>query len=70
MVIHIGGTYSHSGMMDYPGLTIAEMHLGQFPNFKAGKSTSGQRFVQEQLILRSQCTGSEKLRLQNQLTNL
>ena len=25
------GTYSHSGMMDYPGFPISEMHLGKFP---------------------------------------
>ena len=61
---HTGGTYCHSGMMDYPRSPIAELHLGKFHdsvNFKAGKSTSGLRFVQEQQILRSPCTGSKKL---------
>ena len=38
-------------------------------NFKAGKSTSELRFVYEQPILRSPCSGSKKLRLLNQLTN-
>ena len=27
-----GGTYSHSGIMDYPRLPISEMHLGKFPD--------------------------------------
>ena len=27
---HTGGTYSHSGMMDYPRIPISEMHLGKF----------------------------------------
>ena len=39
-------------------------------NFKAGKSTSKLRFVWEQQILRSRCSGSKKLRFLNQLTNL
>ena len=34
-------------------------------NFKAGKSTSELRFVHEQPILRSPCSGSKKLRLPN-----
>ena len=39
-------------------------------NFKAGKSTSRLKCVQRQQILISQCSGSEKLRQQNQLTIL
>ena len=53
---HTGGTCCHSGMMEYPRSPITELHLGNFLtlwNFKAGKSTSGLRFVQEQQILRS-----------------
>ena len=38
-------------------------------NLKAGKSTSELRFVHEQPILRSLCSGSKKLRLPNELTN-
>ena len=32
MLHHTGGTYSHSGMMDYPRIPITEMHLGKFPD--------------------------------------
>ena len=32
MLNHAGGTYSHSGMMDYPRLPISEMHLGKCPD--------------------------------------
>ena len=32
MLNHIGGTYSHNGMMDYPRLPISEMRLGKFPD--------------------------------------
>ena len=39
-------------------------------NFKVGKSTSRMRNVQEQSILRSQCTGSKKLRLQKSTDEL
>ena len=39
-------------------------------NFKAGKSTSRLKYVRKQPILRWLCTGSKKLRLQSQLTNL
>ena len=73
MLNHTGGTYSHSGMMDNPRIPFTELNLGTFPtrwNFKAGKSTSGLRFVQEQPIFISPCTGSKKLKLQSQLTNL
>ena len=28
---HVGGTYSHGGMIDYPGFPISELHLGKFP---------------------------------------
>ena len=39
-------------------------------NFKAGRWTSELRFVFEQPILRSKSSGSKKLRLLNQVTNL
>ena len=32
MLNHTGGTYSHSGVMDYPRFQISEMHLGNFPD--------------------------------------
>ena len=68
-----GGTYTHSGVMGYPRLPISDMHLRNFLalwNFKAEKSTSRMKCAREQQILRSLCTGSKKLRLQSQLTNL
>ena len=70
---HTGGTWSHSGMMDFSRVPITEMHLGKFPdwNFEAGKSSSRLRFAQEQQqILGSLCIGTTKMRLQSQLTNL
>ena len=73
MLNHTGGTYSHCGVIDCPRNPISEMHLEKFLdlwNFKAGKSTSRMKFVQEQPILGSLCTGSKKLRLQSQLMNL
>ena len=30
MLNHTGGTYSHSGMMDYPRLPFSELNLGKF----------------------------------------
>ena len=30
---HTGGTYSHSGMIQYPRFPISELHLGNFPTF-------------------------------------
>ena len=60
---HTGGTYSHSGMIDYP----------RFPtpwNFKVEKSTSRLKLVRKQQILVSQCNGSKNLRKRNQLTIL
>ena len=72
MLNHTGGTYSHNCMMDYPRFPSPELHLGNFLtlwNFKAGKSTSRLKFVQEQQILRSLCIGSKKLRWQSELTN-
>ena len=27
-----GGTYSHSGVMDYPRIPISELHIGKFPD--------------------------------------
>ena len=32
MLSHTGGTYFHSGMMDYPGFPTSELHLGKFPD--------------------------------------
>ena len=32
LLIHIGGTYSHGGMIDYPRFPISELHLGKFPH--------------------------------------
>ena len=32
MLSHTGGTYSHSGMMDFPRTHIAKWNLGIFPN--------------------------------------
>ena len=29
---HIGGTYSHGGMMEYPRFPISELHLAKFPD--------------------------------------
>ena len=29
---HTGGTYSHSGMIDYPRFPISELHVGNFPD--------------------------------------
>ena len=72
MLNHTGGTYSHSGMMDDPRIPMTEWNLWNFLTlwiFKAGQSTSDLRFGYEQPVLRSQCTGSEKLRLPNQWKN-
>ena len=30
---HTGGTYSHSGVMDYPRIPFSELNLGKFPDF-------------------------------------
>ena len=35
---HTGGTYSHSGMMDYTRCPTSEMHLGRFPDSMEFKS--------------------------------
>ena len=32
MLSHTGGTYSHSGMMDYPRIPLSEWNLGKFPD--------------------------------------
>ena len=43
MLNNTGGTYSHSGLMDYPSIPITEWNLRKFLtlwNFKAGRSTS------------------------------
>ena len=32
MLNHDGGTYSHSGMMDYPRILFSELNLGKFPD--------------------------------------
>ena len=61
---HTGGTYSHCGVTDYTRFPISELHLENFLtpwNFKAGKSTSSPRYVQNQRIFRTLCTGSKKL---------
>ena len=53
--------------------SIAELNLGKFPDpmeFQAGRQTSELRFVWKQPILKWQCSGSKKLRSQNQLTDL
>ena len=73
MLYHAGGTYYHNGVMDYPRMPITERNLGKFltlRNFKSGTSTPELKFVCEQPIFRSKCSGSKKLRLLNQLTNL
>ena len=73
MLGHTGGTYSHSGLIDYPDLRFRNCiweNLLTLWSFKAGTPTSELRFVHEQPILRSPCTGSKKLRQQGHLTNL
>ena len=30
MLNHAGGTYSHGGVTDYPGILITEWNLGKF----------------------------------------
>ena len=70
---HPGGTYSHSGMIGNSRIPIRNCIWDNFLtpwNFKAGKSTSRLKYVQNQQILISQCTGSKNLRWQSQLTNL
>ena len=70
---HIGGTYSHGGMVDYTRFPFSEIHLENFQtlwNFRAGKSTSKLKCVLKQQILISQCNGWKKLREQSQSTNL
>ena len=32
MLNHIGGTYSHNGMMHYPRIPFSELNLGKFPH--------------------------------------
>ena len=60
---YTGGTYSHNGMIEYARFPISELHLGKFPDSvgisKAVKSTSRLKYVQNQQILISQCTGSK-----------
>ena len=73
MLNHTGGTSSHGGMLDSSKIPISALNLGNFLDsmeFQSGKSTSELRFVCEQPILRSPRSGSKKLRLLNQLTNL
>ena len=57
MLNHTGGSYSHGGMMDYRRII-----LEKYPDSVEFHS-SGMRFVHEQPILRSQCSGSKELRL-------
>ena len=74
MLNHTGGTYSHSGMTDYPRIPIREMHLGKFPdsmdfqswkvNFKNEVCT---RTADPQTTMH---WIKEELRLKSQLTNL
>ena len=47
MLNHTGGTWSHSGMMDFSRGPIKEIHRENFLNwnFEAGKSSSELRFV-------------------------
>ena len=72
MLNHTGGTYFHSGMIDYPRYPISCIWENSLTlwNFKAGKSTSKLKHVRKQHISTSQCTGSTKLRRQRQVTNL
>ena len=74
MLKHSGGTYSHGGMMDYPRIPVAEWNPGEFPDsleFQRWKvKFRTEVFSEEQPIFRSLCSGSKKLRWQNQLTNL
>ena len=68
---HTGGTYSHSGVINYPRFPISKLHLGRFPDsmeFQSWK-VNFKTEVQNQQILISQCNGSKKLRWQSQLTN-
>ena len=30
LLTHTGGTYSHSGMIDYPRFPMSELHFGKF----------------------------------------
>ena len=74
MLNRTAGTYSHSGMMDYPRIPITELNLGKFLTFyrisKLESQLQDWSMIQEQPIRRSPCTGSKKLRLPHQLTNL
>ena len=67
---HTGGIYSHSGMIDCPRWNCIRENFLTLWNFKAGKPTSRLKYVRNQQILISQCAASEKLRQQNNLTNL
>ena len=73
MLNHIGGIYSHHGMMDYPRIPVMEWNLGKFPDpveFQSWKVISKLKYVRKQPILRSLCSGSKKLRLQNHLSDI
>ena len=73
MLNHTGGTSSHNGMMDYPRVPISELHLGKIPDSMKVQSWKVNQLQDwslfEKHILLSQCSGSKKLRLQNQLMN-
>ena len=73
MLDHTGGTSSHNGMMDYPRFPISELHLGKIPDSMKVQSWKVNQLQDwslfEKHILLSQCSGSKKLRLQNQLMN-
>ena len=32
MLNHTGGAYAHSCLIDYPRLSLSELHLGKFPD--------------------------------------
>ena len=55
---HTGGTYSHTGMVDYPRFLISEMHLGKFPDSMEFQSWK----VNIKTGVCSQCTGPKRLR--------
>ena len=66
LLSHTGGTYSHSGVVDYPRFPITELHILDNSltlwNFKAGESTSNLKYVQNRQIFISQCNESKKMR--------
>ena len=59
------GNLFHNGVMDYLRFPISEMHPGKCPGsmefFEAGQSSSRLKYVLNQQIFISQCTGSKQL---------